>query len=141
MLYALQTKIVIYKGVGNGQLFKTISMAPWQESKSLVWGRALFSYSMCSNFKDLRKVAVMDKLDLTPSNSKKQILKFAIKVYDLTCPRNSVVLSKLPWQVGDFELDKSGMRLVISSADGMYLCMYSTLLLSDHSTSGLHEIT
>ena len=40
---------------------------------------------------------------------------------------NSIKIGPLEWSIGDISLDKSGIRLVVVSLDGIYINVYTTV--------------
>jgi len=71
VLFMVGNRILIYKGVGaGGTLLKMLPVAPWKVGSTLMGPLALYSHSMCDDFKEIRKFAVpaMEKPNDTKSN-------------------------------------------------------------------------
>lgn len=61
------------------------------------------------------------------SQNKKDKVKYQLQISDFICKDNQFNIGSLPWPIGDIELDKSGLRLVAVSQDGIYINVYTTL--------------
>ena len=124
-LYMTPSKIYIYKGIVNGELFKTIStpntcILDSYSKNCLFESKSLYSYCLSRNQEEILKLVATYP---NPDDEKDDRYN-AIRVHDFIDDANSFTNDTIPWRIGDMQLDKSGKRLVVVSLDGFFINLY-----------------